>query len=211
MKTDLVTFKERSDRSEYIASTFGHYFSSSMLDVGCDKAILKNLLNLERYVGIDMGGTPDFVINLEEIERLPFEDKSFEVCVCSDVLEHLDNLHFIFSELVRVTEKYLLVSLPNNWANARKPIERGYGKIAHYGLQNEKPIDRHKWFFGFSEANEFLDHKAKQYSLSIVDKVANDKPRNSLIRALRKLRYPGQRYDNRYSHTIWVLYERNEK
>jgi SAM-dependent methyltransferase len=208
MQTDYVTFKERADRSNYIAQRFGNYLTPSLLDVGCDKALLKSLLTPERYLGIDMGGTPDMELNLEQIERLPFDDREFSACVCSDVLEHLDNLHYMFSELVRVTDQHLLISLPNNWANARRPIERGKGGIAHYGLQTEKPVDRHKWFFGFTDARIFLETMADKYSLELVEMVANDKPRNSLVRAIRKLRYSGERYDNRYSHTVWALFKR---
>lgn len=208
MKSHYTSFFAREERSKYIAKEFGSYLSGSLLDVGCDKAILKTLLPCDEYMGIDMGGKPDMEINLEMIEKLPFDDGRFSACVCSDVLEHLDNLHFTFSELVRVTDRYLLISLPNNWCSARRPIERGKGKMAHYGLPIEIPKDRHKWFFGFSEAREFLESQVLRYPIKILDMVENEKPRNPILRAIRKIRYPGERYSNRYSHTVWVLYEK---
>jgi len=145
--------------------------------VGCDQALLKELLPLADYIGVDMGGLPDLRLNLETVQHLPFEDGQFHSCVCSDVLEHLDNLHAIFAELVRVTQRYLLISLPNNWANARRPIERGHGRIAHYGLPPERPGDRHKWFFGFDEARAFLLAQCERYPLRLKELVANDKHR----------------------------------
>lgn len=210
MKTDFVHFRQRADRSTYIVRRFGRYTFESVLDVGCDKAVMRGLLgNGVQYTGIDVAGTPDIVLDLETIQRLPFEDNAFVTTVCSDVLEHLDNIHQIFGELVRVTRRYLIISLPNNWANARRPIERGRGEIAHYGLPATPPQDRHKWFFGFTEAAEFIKAQEATYRLKVAEMVANEKPRLSLVRALRRMRYPSmERYRNRYAHTLWVIYDK---
>ena len=170
---------------------------------------MRELLPLERYTGVDVGGAPDLRLDLERAGGLPFEDRQFAACVCSDVLEHLDNLHAMFAELARVTDRYLLVSLPNNWANARRPIERGRGRLAHYGLPLDPPPDRHTWFFGFDEARDFLVAQCERQPLRLLALVANDKPRHPLVRGARRLRYPGMRYLNRYAHTLWALYERD--
>ena len=77
---------------------------------------------------------PDLVIDLEKIERLPFDDASFDAVLCSEVLEHLDNLHAMFGELTRVSRRWILISLPNCWTAARRPVQRGRGAIGHYGL-----------------------------------------------------------------------------
>jgi SAM-dependent methyltransferase len=208
MQLESIHFAQRADRSRYIADRFGESLKPSLLDVGCDRALLRELLTLERYTGIDVGGTPDLHIDLERMDRLPFDDGAFDAVVCSDVLEHLDNLHFVFAELVRVTGRHLLVSLPNNWCNARRPIERGRGRMAHYGLPTSPPEDRHKWFFGFTEAREFLQAQEERHGLKLVEMVANEKPRPAVVRALRRLRWPGERYLNRYAHTLWALYEK---
>jgi SAM-dependent methyltransferase len=210
MKLDYINFPQRADRSRYIARRFAGYLRNSVLDVGCDKAVLRGLLVQNvAYTGIDIGGTPDMVVNLEQTERLPFDDDAFSCCVCSDVLEHLDNIHAVFGELVRVSRDHIVVSLPNNWANARRPIERGKGSIAHYGLPAVRPPDRHKWFFGFTEAVEFLHAQEQWFPVSIIETVANEKPRLALVRAWRHMRYPvRERYLNRYAHTVWVVFEK---
>jgi len=209
VKIDYVQFEQRADRSAYIARRFGDLLGPALLDVGCDKALLRTLLPQVAYTGIDVGGTPDIRIDLEHIERLPFADDQFDATVCSDVLEHLDNLHFIFGELVRVSREHIVVSLPNNWTNARRPIERGRGAIAHYGLPATPPPDRHKWFFGFSEAVDFLREQERRYPISIVELVANEKRRPLPARLLRRARYPAlETYLNRYAHTVWVVYRK---
>jgi hypothetical protein len=131
--------------------------------------------------------------------------------VASEVLEHLDNLHEVFGELVRVSKKYLILSLPNNWANARRPIERGKGSFAHYGLPADPPSDRHKWFFSLTEAKAFIEGQVKKYPVRLVELRVSEKPRPFLVRMHRRLRYLSkERYRNRYAHTLWAVLEKSE-
>ena len=198
----------RESRSRFIAGRFRKQLEQSVLDVGCYEAPLRALLPAGNYTGIDMAGRPDRVVNLENTERLPFDDNAFACVLCIDVLEHLDNLHAVFAELVRVSDRFVLVSLPNNWCDARRPIERGQGRFGHYGLPLQAPADRHKWFFNFTEARQFMEGKAEEFGLKIADMFAAEKPRNPILRLARKIRYRGERYRNRYSRTLWALLEK---
>ena len=210
MKVEYVDFHARKDRSSFIARRFAAVLETSVLDVGCDEAHLRGMIRAPRYYGIDVSGKPDRIVNLEDIERLPFGDGEFDTVVCSDVLEHLDNLHSIFGELVRVAARNLVISLPNNWVNARRPIERGHGSFAHYGLPPEPPKDRHKWFFSLSEARAFFEAQQSRHPLRLVETSAAEKPRPAAVRLARRLRYPNQaHYLNRYAHTLWALYEKS--
>jgi SAM-dependent methyltransferase len=212
MLVDYVEFAQRADRTRYIARTFGKYLSGKLLDVGCDKGVMRQLLPEIDYLGIDVAGEPDLTINLEKIDRLPFQDGQFDCVLCSDVLEHLDNLHFVFNELVRVSGRYLLVSLPNNWTNARRPLERGTGSFAHYGLPIQPPADRHKWFFSLSEALGFFEAQASNHDLKIVDLRATERPRPMPTRVMRRMVYQNhEKYLNRYAHTLWALFEKKRK
>ena len=207
MIVDYVNFHKREERAKYIFEKFQRYFGKKVLDVGCDKAVLETLLTDIEYTGIDTSGTPDICLDLEKIDRLPFDDSSFDCVICADVLEHLDNLHLIFSELLRVTQRHLIIAWPNNWVNARVPIERGYGSFKHYGLPAEKPQDRHKWFFSLSEAKHFVQEQIrKDGNIQLVEERIAEKPRLFFRRWLRRLRYHSQpRYLNRYAHTLWTV------
>jgi SAM-dependent methyltransferase len=208
MHVEYVSMVERAQRSAFIARRFVSYLKGRVLDVGCDKAVLKSLVPGIDYVGVDVGGTPDLVVNLER-ERLPFPDASFDCVVCSDVLEHLDNLHAGFGELVRVARGRLIISLPNNWANARLPLARGRGKIGHYGLPPEPPKDRHKWFFSLSEAAAFVRAQPARHDVRVVDEFAVEKPRPAPVRWLRRAAYPQEaRYLDRYGHSYWAVLAR---
>jgi len=55
----------------------------------------------------------DFIIG--DAQFLPFKEKSNEIVVCSETLEHVENYEQAFDELVRVTENsgYLCLTVPN--------------------------------------------------------------------------------------------------
>ena len=206
MEIKPVAFLERADRARYIAGRFALYLRGTVLDVGCDEGILGTLLEGATYTGIDFGGRPDLEINLEEIDCLPFEDGEFDCIVCSDVLEHLDNLHFVFGELLRVARRHVIISLPNCWYSTRRPLARGHGAIRHYGLPLERPVDRHKWFFNLGEAGAFLEGKARECGFTLAEMHATEKPKAAALRALRRGLYPRQAaYLNRYGHTLWTV------
>ena len=200
----------RIKRSEFVAQRFSSMFQSKkVLDVGCYEAPLRKILTDSNYTGIDFVGNPDIEINLQQTTRLPFDENSFDSVICIDVLEHLDNLHIIFEELARVSSQHVIVSLPNCWRDARMKIAKGHGEFAHYGLPSEAPKDRHRWFFNISQAHQFFkDHESK-LGLSIKECFVTEQKKSGLVSFLRHLRYPGERYLNRYAQTIWVVYSKN--
>lgn len=207
MRVDYLDFHSRRERIAYIAEKFSSYLHTRVLDVGCDQGMLRQFLNGTEYVGIDLSETADIQLNLEQIERLPFEDNAFHCVLCADVLEHLDNLHAMFSELLRVAGAYVIIAWPNNWVNARVPIERGVGSFKHYGLPPEQPRDRHKWFFNIDEARDFVQAFLRKHpEVQLLEERITEKPRWGGRRLLRRLRYPSrQRYWNRYAHTYWTV------
>lgn len=205
LATEFATFRERRERSAYVARRFAGYLAASVLDVGCHEAPLRELIGRERYLGVDIAGKPDLVVNLDTGNALPFGDAAFDCVICIEALEHLDHLHHVFDELVRVASRHVIVSLPNCWRDARRPIERGKGAFAHYGLPSERPLDRHKWFFGYVEARDFLLAAAARHALEVVEIFGTEQRRNALVRAWRRVRYPGARYHNRYVQTVWAV------
>lgn len=65
-------------------------------------------------VTLDIAGElkPDVV---GSVEKMPFDDNSFDVILCAEVLEHLpfEKLSSVLSELKRVTKKFIVLSLPH--------------------------------------------------------------------------------------------------
>src|SRR5918992_6314058 len=95
-----VSFPSRESRSRFVCSRFAEYLHELVLDIGCFEAPLRDLLSSATYTGVDSAGSPDIRIDLERIERLPFDDGAFTCVLCIDVLEHLENLQAMFDELV---------------------------------------------------------------------------------------------------------------
>jgi len=181
-------YKNRTQRSQWIAERFSDELGqcTKVLDVGCHLSALKNFLSDRvAYTGIDISGNPDITLNLDKVERLPLDELSFDAVICADVLEHLENIHHIFDELCRVTRRHLIITLPNpayglwryllklNYASSgNQKLE--FGKfLRYYGLPLEKPDDRHRWFYGYDEAIEFISYRAKKNNL-YVKKIENN-------------------------------------
>ncbi len=212
MNIEYITFKARHERMAYVAERFSdriHSGDARVLDVGCDQAYLKQLCPDARYTGIDLSEAADVQQNLETAPALPFLDKSFDCVLCIDVLEHLNSLHKVFSELVRVSRRYVVISWHNCWVNARRPLGRGHGSFSHYGLPPDAPVDRHKWFFNISEAEVFVHTLEQRLPFRIQEEFVTEKPRPLVARLARRALHPRQiHYLNRYAHTYWTVLER---
>jgi hypothetical protein len=93
--------------------------------------------------------------------------------LCLDVLEHLENIHEMFDRLCALTKNYVIISLPNPWASMMENFEsKSYNQhtnIKFYGLPNERPDDRHKWFYSFNEAKRFIEYRAEKNHMDILD------------------------------------------
>lgn len=100
----------------------------SLLDVGCGDGYATRLyastwgLALEDVVGVEpqdkyrAPGHPFRVCAVDiERERLPFPDRSFDVVVCNQVLEHLKTVIAPLREMMRVTQTggFVAVGIPN--------------------------------------------------------------------------------------------------
>jgi hypothetical protein len=168
-KARIITFRGRVDKLLEISQVFSRILQGEVLDVGCDQ---KNLLEwvTGKYVGVDIGGNPDIFVNLEK--GLPFPDRSFDTVVALDVLEHLDNIHFAFDEICRVSRSYVIVGFPNmfEW-RFRLMFLLGKNLSGKYLLDSNPPEDRHKWLFGLNEAKQFLTGRGSINSFSIIDEV----------------------------------------
>ncbi|HXW00585.1 MAG TPA: class I SAM-dependent methyltransferase, partial [Anaerolineae bacterium] len=144
-------YSSRVERAQFIAMNFKPYLIGRVLDVGCAEAFLKKHIN--QYIGLDITGNPDLLVNLEQT-GLPFCDKAFDTVMCIDVLEHLDSLTKVLRDLFRVASQYVIISLPNVYALGwRLKFLRGQVLSKEYSLL---PRNRHKWLPSFTETRIFM-------------------------------------------------------
>lgn len=146
------------ERYLLVKKLFQAQLEGSILDVGSrDLSVRDHLGQRTEIVDKNIPGHPEFDW---ERANLPYPDQSFDTVVCLDVLEHINDLHGAFADLLRVSKKYVIISLPNCWRKMFKQMARGRGTQASYGLPPEKPMDRHKWFFNPTEIEEFLAYQS---------------------------------------------------
>jgi ubiquinone/menaquinone biosynthesis C-methylase UbiE len=90
-----------------------------VLDVGCSNGYVLSVIH-ERYPALKLTGV-DFVAGNDlpgiqlvkaDVRKLPFEDKSFDVVICSHTIEHIFEIRDFIAELKRVTRKKLIVVTP---------------------------------------------------------------------------------------------------
>ena len=140
----------------------------SFLDLGCRTMDLKPLLlNCTQYLGTDFVPAPDVIeCNLEE-GLSQFETNSHDVVVALDVLEHLENCHFLMSEMLRVARKSVYISLPNMYYLGFRARVMFKGNLSgKYSFPVDPITDRHRWVLSYNEAVKFIEHNAQDNPLS---------------------------------------------
>lgn len=114
------------EREEFIYELFPNNVNS-VLDVGCGDGYLTIKLIELKYAkiifGVDLSYTrmkrakaqsknSNFCV--ASSYSLPYKANSFDLVLCTEVLEHLEDFYIAFSEILRVAKKYILITVPNN-------------------------------------------------------------------------------------------------
>jgi len=105
-----------------------------VLDVGCGvKPYLPFFATAREYVGVDVvpGEQVDVVAS---VEHLPLEDASFDVVICIQVLEHVDDPVRALRELHRVTRPGGRLLLSTHGTQVFHPAPNDYWRWTHTGL-----------------------------------------------------------------------------
>jgi ubiquinone/menaquinone biosynthesis C-methylase UbiE len=97
----------------------------SLLDVGCAEGYYMRLLaggsKVSYAVGLDIAinyiikarrNLPGRSLVLGDAHNLPFKDSSFDLVLCSEVLEHTLNPKAALEELIRVSRNHILITVP---------------------------------------------------------------------------------------------------
>ena len=92
----------------------------TILDAGCGNGAISNYLECFDITAMDRSEEAlKYVKNKAiqgSLDNLPFEDNSFDMVMCSDVLEHLPDEIYkqTIKEFKRVSKKYILIISPNS-------------------------------------------------------------------------------------------------
>lgn len=219
-----IKYNSRESKARYVYDKYHSLLLTNVLDVGADSMYLKPYVEQGggKYTGIGFGEKVDQVVNLDK-SSLPFKDQSFDTVLCLDVLEHLESIHSIFSELCRVSKSHVIISLPNPYQSFFAMLRRGNYALGQgmkfYNLPPEPPSDRHRWFFSESEARTFLMHNARKagFTITQIDAEGEGKLmggnglKGYLVRLLLKTIFRSDIESLCLHHsTLWCVLKRNE-
>lgn len=105
-----------------------------VLDVGCGSRPYQPFFAAAaEYVGFDVPGSPHADVH-GYAEKLPFEDGSFDVVLCIQVLEHVDDPAAVVRELRRVTTPGGRVLASTHGVMVYHPSPNDYWRWTHTGL-----------------------------------------------------------------------------
>lgn len=135
---------------------------NTVLDVGCrDCVFSRHLPEGWSYKGLDLYQNKDNgVTYVQSVEQgIPAPDRAFAGVVALDVVEHVDKISQVMDELWRVTDRKLIVALPN-MAFAFHRLQFLFTgvlgekyKILPYGCDDG---DRHRWLTTANDSIRFM-------------------------------------------------------
>jgi SAM-dependent methyltransferase len=172
----------------------------TVLDVGCRDKVLKSFLKDDvEYQGIDyQDGEEVLGHNLEN--GIPFPDNSFDVVFALDVLEHVDNIQFLYQEIIRVAKKEAIVALPNmSYWKFRLRYLKGKDISDKYTLHVSKVLDRHRWLVSYDSALKLIEGNSGDNQVVVSKGFYQYK--GGLLRAIDK--FLSGRFPNVFVYTVF--------
>ena len=110
-----------------------------------------------------------------DIHRLPYEDNSFDVVLCSETLEHVEDLATATKELIRVCRKAVIITVPHE---PKEVVERNISeKIPHAHIHS---LDLHSFDFAYPEVQRIRAEKMLSPYLLIPSLVVEGAPRGEV-------------------------------
>ena len=152
-------YNDRMGRNLYASELIENHFKStnSVLNVGGGAAnYLKSTMPNRDVIAIDIDSKADIQFDLDSENPIPFGADKPDLIVALDVLEHLEKFHERLNEILEITTRGALLSLPisssetarillrPNAYRRQKRTEATFSK--YYGIPLEKPHDRHRWY-----------------------------------------------------------------
>lgn len=118
--------KIHESRFNSIKKFLGDTSNKKILDAGAGEGYFLSSIKAKQKIGIELSEKriqkakkryPDLDIKVGDVKNLPFEDNSFDVIVCSEVLEHVSEYEKAIMEFKRCInpEGFLVLSFPNEF------------------------------------------------------------------------------------------------
>jgi len=113
-----------NSRFNSLLKLIGNVTNKKILDAGCGEGYFLSLINSKEKFGVELSEKrvsealklyPQLKIKIADVNNLPFEDDTFDVIVCSEVLEHVSGYQKALKEFKRCVKKdgHIVLSFPN--------------------------------------------------------------------------------------------------
>lgn len=136
--------------------------AEKILDAGCGEGFtlsklyefkigkeLEGIDSSEQAIELGKKMYPHLSLKIGDIYTLRYIDNSFDIVICTEVLEHLQDPKEALKELVRVSKKYLLLTVPNE----------PWFLLSNYTRWGEDIGHINKW--SSSSFQKFITHNSK--------------------------------------------------
>lgn len=149
---------EATRRQEFTLNMLPKATQGNLLEIGCYEGTLaKSLEGRFRYTGLDIqnqlkDSVPFIQCDLNQ-KVIPVADATYDVVVCTQVLEHLFYPLEVLHEIARILKKdgYAVLSFPNN-GSATSLLETRRKRFLPYEAQ----VPDHHWFFTHESSRSFV-------------------------------------------------------
>lgn len=95
---------------------------NDIIDIGCGEGFVIHNLDFPNSTGVDISRSalkiakkknPDCNLCSGSIYNISFKEKSFDLVIATEVLEHLERPELALKEIRRITKNYCILSVPN--------------------------------------------------------------------------------------------------
>lgn len=113
IKNAVKNLKLQTGKVSFLDAGCGEGFIDSIIYNNINDISLKGLEYTEEALNIARKMNPQAEYIQGDIYNMPFEDNSADIVICTEVLEHLEKPEQAVRELLRVSRRYILLTVPN--------------------------------------------------------------------------------------------------
>tara|TARA_Y100000816_G_scaffold211549_1_gene157177 strand:+ start:1113 stop:1769 length:657 start_codon:yes stop_codon:yes gene_type:complete len=149
--------------------------NKKILDLGCGtNKYKKYFIRSNEFIGIDIKEGGRGMIDKEpdifyDGKKIPFDNESFDVIICTEVLEHVENFNLVVKEIYRSLKKGGKAFITMPFITAEHEIPYDFRRLTSFGIKKEferfgfeiKKFE--KILFGHSAIRQLLYGEMKRY------------------------------------------------